>query len=98
VSLTAWTPRPEAADKFYARVPMEVKLTGRYHQVAKFFYLVGQLDRIINMEDISMREPKAKGDDVMLDVTALATAFHLIEPGADEEKQPPGGRRGRKAK
>jgi type IV pilus assembly protein PilO len=77
---------------------MEVKLTGRYHQVAKFFYLVGQLDRIINMEDISMREPKAKGDDVMLDVTALATAFHLIEPGADEEKQPPGGRRGRKAK
>lgn len=84
VSLTAWTPQDESPDQFYARVPMRVELTGRFHQVAKFFYNVGQLDRIINMEDISLTDPLQKGDEVTLKVSALATAFHSI----DESKRP----------
>jgi type IV pilus assembly protein PilO len=65
-------------------VPMKVNVSGRYHQIAKFFYQVGQLDRIINMENISLQESaKAKaGGDIVLNVTALATAFHLVEGGA----------------
>ncbi|HEX4477347.1 MAG TPA: type 4a pilus biogenesis protein PilO [Polyangiaceae bacterium] len=84
VSLTAWTPQDESPDQFYARVPMRVELTGRFHQIAKFFYNVGQLDRIINMEDISLTDPVQKGDEVTLKVSALATAFHSI----DESKRP----------
>ncbi|HTM44996.1 MAG TPA: type 4a pilus biogenesis protein PilO [Polyangiaceae bacterium] len=84
VTLNAWTPLEEAPEAFYARVPMKVSLSGRYHQIAKFFYQVGQLDRIINMENIALQEPfKAKASgDIVLNVTALATAFHLIENGA----------------
>ncbi|MBM4362691.1 MAG: type 4a pilus biogenesis protein PilO, partial [Deltaproteobacteria bacterium] len=54
VALTAWTPMDESPDKFYARVPMRLELNGRFHQIAKFFYNVGQLDRIINIENISL--------------------------------------------
>lgn len=83
VSLTAWSPIPEVPDKFYARVPMRVELTGRYHQIAKFFYGVGQLDRVINMENISLTEPKLVGEDVLLKAVGLATAFRAL--GQSEE-------------
>jgi type IV pilus assembly protein PilO len=88
VTLVAWSPQEEAPQDFYARVPMKLVLSGRYHQVAKFFYQVGQLDRIINMENISMLDPKAKGGDIVLRVEALATAFHLVEAptGTDDKK------------
>ncbi|HET7539119.1 MAG TPA: type 4a pilus biogenesis protein PilO [Polyangiaceae bacterium] len=79
IGLTSWAPQPEVNEQFYARVPMKVTLVGRYHQVAKFFYGVGQLDRIINMENISLTEPKVQGDDVVVKTEALATAFHTIE-------------------
>ena len=86
VNLSAWTPQDEASEQFYARVPMRLELEGRFHQVAKFFYNVGQLDRIINMENISITEPHMKGDEVLLKVNALATAFHSID---DKHAPPP---------
>jgi type IV pilus assembly protein PilO len=82
VSLTAWAPEPEVAEQFYSRVPMKVSLVGRYHQVAKFFYGVGQLDRIINMENISLTDPKIQGDDVVVKTEALATAFRALDETA----------------
>lgn len=90
VNLAAWTPQDEAPDVFYARVPMRLEFEGRFHQLAKFFYNVGQLDRIINLENISMTDPHAKGDEIILKVTALATAFHSL----DESKHPPGSATG----
>ncbi len=85
VNLSAWTPQDEAPDQFYARVPMRLEIEGRFHQIAKFFYNVGQLDRIINIENISLTQPKLQGEDVVLKVECLATAFHTIaasKPGA----------------
>jgi type IV pilus assembly protein PilO len=79
VSLSAWTPREQVRDKYYARVPMKVELTGRFHQIARFFYNVGRLDRIINMENISMTDPSRVDSEMMLKTEALATAFHGIE-------------------
>jgi type IV pilus assembly protein PilO len=82
IGLTAWAPEPEVAEQFYSRVPMKVSLVGRYHQVAKFFYGVGQLDRIINMENISLTDPKVQGDDVVVKTEALATAFRALSETA----------------
>jgi type IV pilus assembly protein PilO len=82
IGLTAWSPQPEVAEQFYSRVPMKVSLIGRYHQVAKFFYGVGQLDRIINMENISLTDPKIQGDDVVVKTEALATAFRALSETA----------------
>jgi type IV pilus assembly protein PilO len=90
IGLTAWAPQAEVNEQFYARVPMKVTLVGRYHQVAKFFYGVGQLDRIINMENISLTDPKLQGDDVVVKTEALATAFRSL----DESKATPADKRG----
>jgi type IV pilus assembly protein PilO len=81
IALTAWAPLPEEPDQFYQRVPMKLSLTGRYHQVAKFFHGVGQLDRVINMENISLTDPKPDGEDIVVKVEALATAFRAKPDG-----------------
>jgi type IV pilus assembly protein PilO len=82
ISLSAWAPQPEIKEEFYARVPMKLELMGRYHQVAKFFYGVGQLERIINMENISIVEPKLEDGDIVVSVDVLATAFRAVEETA----------------
>jgi len=91
VSLAAWTPREKVADKYYAKVPMKVELTGKFVQIARFFYNVGQLDRIINMENISMTDPRIVDNEVVLKTEALATAFHVVE--TEETADAPGRKR-----
>jgi type IV pilus assembly protein PilO len=81
IALTAWSPMPEQPEQFYSRVPMKLQLTGRYHQIAKFFNGVGQLDRVINMENISLTDPKSDGEDIVVKVDALATAFRAKPEG-----------------
>ncbi len=97
VNLMAWTPHEERADQFYARVPMQLELTGRYHQVAKFFYQVGQLDRIINMENISVTHPQTVNEEVSVDVSVLATTFRMAEAsqqeGSTDDKRSQAGKR-----
>lgn len=78
VSLIAWNPEDEVKKEFYARIPMKLELQGRYHQIARFFFGVGQLDRIINMENISLSQPVARGDEVVVGVKVLATAFRSL--------------------
>jgi type IV pilus assembly protein PilO len=78
VSLQGWSPQEEVAQKFFARVPMRLSLQGKFHQVAKFFYGVGQLDRIINIENISLLNPKTTGSEITIKVDCLATAFHTL--------------------
>jgi type IV pilus assembly protein PilO len=90
VALQAWTPQEEVLQKFFARVPMHLTLRGKFHQVAKFFYGVGQLDRIINVENISLSEPKTQNDELLLKVDCLATAFHTL---ATPTKTAPSGER-----
>jgi type IV pilus assembly protein PilO len=78
VVLQGWNPQEEVLQKFYSKVPMKVSLAGKFHQIAKFFYAVGQLDRIINVENISMTSPRVVGDEVHLKVECLTTAFRAV--------------------
>lgn len=86
VNLTSWAPVDEIPQEFFAKVPMKLTLSGRFHQIARFFFGVGQLDRIINMEDIQMKISAAKATGTVRDqipepevnVESLATAFRAV--------------------
>lgn len=77
IDLKAWTPMEEVPQTFFAKVPMKLQITGRFHQIAKFIYEMGKQDRIINMENLELSEPKLEGDDIILKANCLATTFHL---------------------
>ncbi len=97
VTLTAWAPQSEVKEKYYARIPMKLELEGRFHQIAKFFYGVGQLDRIINIENIAITDPKVRDEEVYVKVSALATAFRSLKDDARKKGQSKRDRRARKA-
>jgi type IV pilus assembly protein PilO len=80
VDLKAYAPQEEIGQNFYAKVPMKLEMTGKFHQIAKFAYDLGKVDRIINVEDIELTEPKVVGEEVFLKARCLATAFHAIKP------------------
>jgi len=82
VDLKAWKPEEEQVQPFFAKVPMRLELSGHFHQVAKFMYEVGRLDRVINIENIDLSDPKIIGDDVDLKAKCLATTFHALRPKA----------------
>lgn len=95
VDLIAWSPQPEVKEQYYARVPMTIELSGRFHQIAKFFYGIGQSDRIMNMENITLSSPRVVDQDVYLSVQGLATAFRALEeagtPTAGQDRRAGGG-------
>ena len=80
IDLKGYTPQDEVAQAFYAKVPMRLTLSGRFHQIAKFAYELGKVDRIINVENIELVNPRIVGDEVILDGRCLATAFHANKP------------------
>jgi type IV pilus assembly protein PilO len=68
-------PKQEAAEQFFVRVPVSLNIAGKFHQLTKFFYNVSRLERAINMENISLTQPTKDGEDVIMNVSVLATTF-----------------------
>jgi type IV pilus assembly protein PilO len=65
-------------------------LSGSFHQLAKFFYLVGNLDRIINIEDINLKTSEVEKSETVLEAEVLATAFRSLrvnEAGTGKKKK-----------
>jgi type IV pilus assembly protein PilO len=91
VDLKAWQPLDEKAETFYSKVPMKLELNGRFFQIAKFAFEVGKLERIINVENIEISEPKVEGDEIHLKARCLATTFHtpkIAAPAASSAVSP----------
>jgi type IV pilus assembly protein PilO len=72
-------PRKEEAAQYYARIPVQLHLKGTYYQLAKFFYLVGNLDRIINIENISLKLSGFEESSAILSAEVLATTFRSVQ-------------------
>jgi len=76
IELKGYSPQDEVSQAFYSKVPMRLTMAGKFHQIAKFTYELGKVDRIINVEDIELTDPKVVGDEIVLSGRCLATAFH----------------------
>lgn len=80
-------PRPEEPEAQYIRLPVALRVAGRYHQLARFMYNVSRLERAISLEDISLENPHVSGEDIVIDVEVLATTFR--RPGPDDAPPTP---------
>ena len=73
-------PKSENIKGFYAEIPVSIKLTGNYHNVAVFFDKVSRLHRIVNIEDIKMSAGKSsKQSKSMLDISCRAVTYRFID-------------------
>jgi type IV pilus assembly protein PilO len=70
--------KQEGYQEFYAEVPVEMQVRGTYHQVAKFFDRVRKLDRIVNVSNIVLRDPKVVDEDLLLEANSQVTTFRFL--------------------
>jgi type IV pilus assembly protein PilO len=79
-------PKPETAKGFYAEIPVDINVSGTYHQVAVFFDKVSNLPRIVNIRNIKML-PASKAEIVgALNTSCQAVTYKFLEES--EQKQP----------
>jgi len=88
--------RPESLREFYAEVPVTISVAGTYHNVATFFDEVGHLSRIINIDQINIRNPQQTDEGMKVEVDCTATAFRFLDEServAPEDTKGKGRRR-----
>jgi type IV pilus assembly protein PilO len=61
--------------EFYAELPIDVKVTGTYHDMGAFASDVGQLSRIVTLKDVSI----TTGKDGILTMDAIARTFRYLD-------------------
>jgi type IV pilus assembly protein PilO len=73
-------PVAERAEQYFARIPVQLALQGTYLSLARFFYQVAQLPRVINMENIKLGTPVEDPTTHEVRVTSqvMATTFRGV--------------------
>ena len=84
-------PKKENAKGFYAEIPVDINVSGTYHQVAVFFDKVSNLPRIVNIRDIRMSPAAQKDEGGILTTSCEAVTYKFVE---DSGKQQPKSRSG----
>ena len=77
-------PKAEKKKEFYAEIPVAMSLQGDYHNLAVFFDQVARLNRIVNIENISISRGKKKGkkgtsSSERLTATCTAVTYKFID-------------------
>jgi len=66
-----FVPQPERPRDFYAEKPINIRLTGGYHEVSKFVSGIAGLPRIVTLHNINITpESKDSYDTLSMEVTA----------------------------
>ena len=82
-------PKNEKKKEFYAEIPVSMSLRGDYHNLAIFFDQVARMNRIVNIENITMNRVKGKGKSLG-ELTAKCTAVtykFIDEPPKKKKKK-----------
>ncbi len=82
IRVQKFVPVAEVRRNFYAEIPVNLELQGNFHEILTFFDAVGKEDRIINITDITMKEPDFKNQKLLLKSTCMAKTFRMLR--ADE--------------
>jgi len=77
--------KQEQFQDFYAEVPVDMLVRGSYFEVEAFFSRVSQLQRIVNIRNISIKSPVLVPEDpVRLETACSATTFRFLD---EEERE-----------
>lgn len=74
----------EAQREFYAELPISLKVTGNYHDMGGFAADVGQLPRIVTLNDVAIEA--GKDGNLTMDVTARTFRYLDEEEVAKQRK------------
>jgi type IV pilus assembly protein PilO len=93
LDILRFKPSGETVKGFYAEVPVTLKLAGSYHQAATFFDAVSKMERIVNIQGLTLGRAKDVEGKTSLGVDCNAITFRFVENVTE-----PNGKKGGKRK
>jgi len=79
LQILTFRPRGENLRDFYAEIPVDIVVRGGFHNVVSFFDEVGRLDRLVNIQNIGIRNPQVKDGALSVDTSSQATTFRFLD-------------------
>lgn len=80
LKIISWKPeqKKDHPSGIIYEIPVSVELSGTYHSLGTFFSSLTKLNRIVNISDLKIGNPKAQISDALLKITFKATTFSAI--------------------
>ena len=76
LEIDLFKPEGLSPKEFYAEYPIKLRVSGRYHQFARFISGVAALPRIVTVKDISIKHPDGKsGVRLVMELTAVTYQY-----------------------
>lgn len=85
-------PGGESPAEFYAELPINISVTGNYHEFGSFVSAVAALPRIVTLHDISI----TKGKTTNYSMTALAKTYRYIDEDSQTNTNKTKGKKGKR--
>ena len=79
LEILLFRPRAENFQEFYAEIPVDIVVRGGFFNAVTFFDEVGKLNRLVNIDNIDLKNPKVGGDQVALEISTLATTYRFLD-------------------
>lgn len=70
--ISSFTPTGESPREFYFEVPIQIAVSGGYHNFAKFADIISKMERIVTLRNISLSPASPEGD---LSISCQAVTF-----------------------
>jgi type IV pilus assembly protein PilO len=86
LEIESFTRKDEQPQDVYFRIPVDMEVVGTYHQIAKFAKIVGELKRIVNIENINLSAPTMRDGQMFLKANFVAATFRFKETVAAPRK------------
>jgi type IV pilus assembly protein PilO len=79
LEILLFRPRAENFQEFYAEIPVDIVVRGGFFNAVTFFDEVGKLSRLVNIDNIDLKNPKVGSEPVVLDIATLATTYRFLD-------------------
>jgi type IV pilus assembly protein PilO len=79
LEILLFRPRAENFQEFYAEIPVDIVVRGGFFSAVTFFDEVGKLSRLVNIDNIDLKNPKVGSEPVVLDISTLATTYRFLD-------------------
>ena len=84
LSFLLFEPRSEKKQDFYAELPLNMKLSGSYHDLGEFFDKLAHMPRIVNVKHFKLSSGKKSAAE--LDIECTAETYKFVESSGKNKK------------
>ncbi|MFZ3122948.1 MAG: type 4a pilus biogenesis protein PilO [Thermodesulfovibrionales bacterium] len=81
IDILTWRPEAKKAHPsgIVEEIPFSLTLAGTYHNLGSFFSNLTRLNRIVNVSDIQLGDPKVRKEEAALNITVKAITFSAVK-------------------